>query len=224
MPARFAVDNDVWIKLSRFGLLEEFGSLLGGGDQLALLGAARFVVPKRIARQVAEPTTMIAAFQVFTAGVAVLEPTEDERHLAGKLEEFASRNALDLDSGESQLAAMVISRLMEGLLTGDKRAVRALAELLKECQGMHVEYLAGRVACVEQVLLALVDELGVAPVRASVCAASAADRALAICFSCASDDPGEDSVREGLGSYINALRIEGEAVLATTFPPLVPRS
>ena len=68
----------------------------------------------------------------------LLEPTASEIELAAEFEAQAQRQNVPLDSGESQLAAIALSRAARGILTGDKRAITALWSETMSSVGIHV--------------------------------------------------------------------------------------
>lgn len=209
------IDSDVLVKGSCYSLLERLAAAVPGVEQSAILGAARFVVPNRIRRQELKGNVTVAleAFKKFADKSAVVEPTTDEGLLASKLESRALALALNLDVGESQLVAILVLRAVPFLLTGDKRAIAAMESLLDV--ESELAPLPGRVRCLEQLVWAVVDEDGAAATRAMICAEPDVDRSLTICFSCRSFEISDESVRNGLNSYISSVRAVAGRVLAT---------
>src|SRR6185503_5833439 len=118
----------------------------------------------------------------FIAEAIVVEPIDEEQKFAAALELLAQREGLPFDTGESQLCAVLITRAVPQLLTGDKRAIAALARLLDLED--RLEPARGRVRCLEQLVRLLIDRAGIDHVRIAVCAEPSVDRALAMCFSC----------------------------------------
>jgi hypothetical protein len=103
----------------------------------------------------------------------------------------------EIDPGEAQiLASAAGSDLI--VLTGDKRAVRALTRV----DGV-TEFLSGRIAVLEAILLALHNELGEGQVRKCIAPLTQLDQVVKICFSEANPN-----AREGLLSYYGALAQE----------------
>lgn len=207
------VDNDILKKGCCFGLLDE----LVGEERanVGVLGGSRFVLPMKIrrARLNGSPDAAIAKLEAFIAEAANIEPTEDEQELAAGLELLAQREGLPFDSGESQLCAVLVSRAVPKLLTGDKRAIGALERLLD--LESRLEPARGRIQCLEQLVRILVNRVGVDSVRAAVCGEPNVDRALAICFSCGRDAHSIESVLDGLTSYVRAVREVSARVLAS---------
>lgn len=208
-----AVDNDVLIKLAAFRLFEGGLALLGGSDEVGVLGAARYVVPSAIARngRIADREGAIASWREVADALEPLEPSADELDLAVTMEEFAARGGLPLDPGESQLIAISILRPMARLVTGDKRAIAAAETLRSEVP--ELTSLDGHVICFEQIIERLIAILGDAVVQEAVCAEPNADRAVAICMGCASAAYETASSDEGLASYISDLRTYAPSLL-----------
>lgn len=210
------VDNDVLVKGACYGLLSELvTSISGTPSSCAVLGAARFVVPKAIERQKLQRDTSIAheVFHDFLEQIGVVEPTDAEEQLAAELEAAAQALALNLDAGESQLVAILVARALPRLLTGDKRAIVALEQLVETVPDLHP--LTARVHCLEQAVRRLVESVGSEVVRRAVCAEPRVDKALSICFSCSSPEANPLSIAAGLESYIADLHASAGRVLAT---------
>jgi hypothetical protein len=208
------VDNDVLVKSACYGLLCDLGtSIAGAPSSCGVLGAARFVVPKAIDRQHLQRETVLArtAFQEFLEQSEVVEPAPAEQELAAELEAAAQALALNLDAGESQLVAILVTRAVPRLLTGDKRAIVAMEQLLDTMPPL--QPLIGRVHSLEQAVRRLMKSAGIDTVRSAVCAEPGIDKTLSICFSCSSTDASPASIAAGLESYIADLRAAAERVL-----------
>lgn len=213
------VDNDILIKFTCFDILDHLPHMDCPPDcsrKVAVLGAARWVVGKKLAKQDARhgARALSERFSKFLQGTnsSELEPTEPELALAAEIEDMASMSGVHLDSGESQLFA--ISSLRRGplVLTGDKRAVEALETILG--QQAPLEGLRHNVACLEQALARLLRVLSGAELRRRVCAASDADKAASICFRCSAAVSTENFCPRGLYSYVRDLRRRAPHVLA----------
>jgi hypothetical protein len=210
-----AVDNDVLKKALCYGIADLFWQRDDGGVMIGVLGAARFVVAAAIQRAQLNGDLQAALSkldEVLTESVT-LEPSAAEIELAALLETFAQRASLELDGGESQLAAMTALRAIEALHTGDKRAIAALERTLDGVEGLAT--IAGRVRCVEQLVLDIVDSgTNCEDVGAAVCAEPRVDKALTICFGCHSGGANAATVRAALASYINDVRRTAPRLLA----------
>jgi hypothetical protein len=205
-------DNDVLYKGSCLGVLDQ---LVGHArSDVGVLGAAKYVLRKRIkkARLQRSPTGVVEALEQFVRDAQIIEPTDEEQQAAAALELLAQREGLQLDSGESQLSAVLIARGIPELFTGDKRAIVAMERLLDT--DAWLQPVQGRVRCLEQLVRLLIDRTSIAGVRDAVCAEPFVDRALAMCFSCNTGMQSTESVLEGLASYIEDVRRVARRVLA----------
>jgi hypothetical protein len=209
---RAVVDNDILLKGSCYGLLGILTATPPADGPLGILGASRFVVPKKIRRTPLrrDPAIAEAHFAAFLAENEILEPSADEQHLAAALEAAAQQMGLNLDAGESQLVAILVSRQLAQLLTGDKRAVASIEILLDADARLSV--VRGKIKCLEQVVWGALAIGDAKQIRCAICAEPSVDKALSICFCCGS--PEADPI-EGLSSYIADLRTRAGRVLAT---------
>lgn len=208
-----AIDNDVLIKAAAYGLLTATSEAFGGS--VGVLGVARFVVTKRLEkdRRIADAAQATANWLGFLDGAEELEPSADELDLATAIEEAAAARGLPLDVGESQLCAIVITRQVRRLVSGDKRAVKAAEQLLPSVAALAA--MSGAWVCLEQLVAALADRVDAEGIRVSICAEPDMDRALTICMSCGSTGPWSG---EGIESYVNDLREHAPTLLAV--PPV----
>jgi hypothetical protein len=210
-----AVDNDIVLKAVSYGLAERFWPSGDDERSIGVLGATRFVLMKAIRKgnRVRDADGALDRLNELLEEAITLEPTEDELRLAASLELEAQRQGLDLDTGESQLAAIVVSRNLDRLESGDKRAITSIECLIDHVA--EIAALAGKLRCLEQILLRiLADDFD--EVAAAICREQDVDRALSICFSCySSGSPTQENVVEGLESYIGAVRSEAPRVLVT---------
>lgn len=210
------VDNDILFKVACFCLFDELILANCNPDEgsVGILGAARYVVPKKIQKNVraAIATAAKKAFQTFIDRAVIIEPTEDEQVMAADFELAAQRAAVALDSGESQLCAVLIARTLPLLLTGDKRAICALEHLL--ATDARLSALSGKVRCLEQLVLRPLSAENYWRFRVAVCQDPGVDKTLAICFSCTLEEATLEGITEGLKSYINDLRTKANRILA----------
>jgi hypothetical protein len=209
------IDNDIVFKGACYGLLPELlSNVCDPKDPAGILGAARFVVSKRIQRSPLNKGTeaAIANLQYFLTRAVTIEPTEAERSMAGEFELAALHAGVSLDAGESQLCAVLITRLVPLLFTGDKRAIRGIERLLDSEDRLAA--LCGKVRCLEQLVLDALPGSGEAnSLRKSICAEAHIDKALTICFGCSSGPDGGD-YSAGLQSYIADLRKQATRMLS----------
>jgi len=211
---RIAIDNDIVLKASSYGLASNFWP--AGGPDIGVLAAARFAVPTYVdrgrGRDKARAKTQLAAF---LARASFLEPTEPEIRMALSFEVAAQGARLALDTGESQLCAMVISRSMDSLETGDKRAIESLETLLNYVADLAA--LCGLVRSLEQVVRrSITDDPTFAVVSAAVCGEPDIDKSLSICFSCWGSGATRAAAVTALESYIADLRTWAARILSAT--------
>ena len=203
-----AVDNDVLIKASSYG----FADRLDAGRSLGVLGVATFVVARRLERMPLSGDREAAR----TAALALisrcdgLEPTLEEEMFASQLETEALLAGLQLDAGESQLAAIVLERGIAMLETGDKRAIRALEALLDHVP--RLGDLCGRLRCLEQIAARCAAAFDPDEIAHMVCREPDVDKTMSICCGCFGPD-GPILDLEGLASYIESLRVDASRVL-----------
>lgn len=207
------IDNDVLIKCACYSILDQIHGPSGQCQDVAVLGAAKFVVGKYLERRgtIQDRAAAQHRFQDYLSTVIVLEPTLDEVNLASAIEEAAVLLGLDLDGGESQLCAIAVFRSSSLLLTGDKRAI-ASAETLKDSIG-ELTSLAGRLVCLEQAIMGVVERIGIDATRIRICAEAAIDKGLSICFECHALAEGRSLELTGLLSYIRDVRRKAPMLL-----------
>ncbi len=181
------MDNDAILKTCCYGVVDKVIDCLAGRVRtINVLGVVRYVLGRAITKRknIADKERAADRLAYLLGRVALVEPNDEELLLAAGFEEAAQSLGVELDGGESQLLAVLIRRSASLLLTGDKRAIRAI-EPVVEASG-HREQVARRVACLEQLVMALVGRLGAEAIHRCVCREAAVDKSLAICFSCAS--------------------------------------
>ncbi|GAB3490369.1 hypothetical protein GCM10027399_07430 [Curvibacter fontanus] len=191
------IDVDAICKLAHWQLLDKLPALLGTPIvECVTLSSVRY----RAQRCLSKPDGRL--FQTADAAQAVLAAvTSMKAPLAATAFDLSVfENASDIDPGEAVLLAAVIATPGARLLTGDKRALRAISKLASIRP-----VLAGRVVMLEHVLLLALDTYGLDWVRKSVCPQAAVDKAIFICMGSRCDAP-EISVREGFESYLNEIR------------------
>lgn len=206
------LDNDIVLKGCAWQLVDEV-ILFGTEGNAACLGVARYSIRSRLRRWsvLTHPDRALACFEASALRIQWLEPTADEIALAADFEELALTGGFQLDSGESQLAAMAVTRNSRMLITGDKRAIVALSTVA-------AGRIDGRIACLEQLLTSLCMALGDETVQHAVCSEPRADRTAAIVFACTGSvaEP-----RKALASYVNHLRATAPMLAASDALPAV---
>jgi len=209
------VDNDIVIKVACYGLVNQL--LLPTCETLnaaGVLGAARFVAAHRILKIGLNggPAEALQHLEALLELVSTVEPTSEEQLMAADFELAAQRAGVNLDAGESHLCALVVSRQIPRLLTGDKRAIAAMEVLLDSDERLW--YLCGRVFCLEQLTRRAIERDNDGLVRAAICEQPSVDKALTVCAGCQSAT-NEAVVVECLDSYLGDLRRKAARVLST---------
>ena len=205
------MDNDVVLKTCCYGLVDEMlGCLSGKAWTLHVLGVVRYVLVRAIAKRknISDKDGAANRLTNLLGRVSLIEPNDKELELAAEFEQTAQSLGVELDGGESQLLAVLIRRSASLLLTGDKRAIRAIEPILQESTLR--PYVERRIACLEQVMTAVVARHGAEAIHERVCSERAVDISLAVCFSCASGAYDLQSILEGLASYIRDLRRDAQ--------------
>lgn len=204
------LDNDVVLKVASYSLADEVLAVTTVNDTPpAMLGVGRFVIRNRLSRatNIADAARATVAFDRMLAAMTLVEPDEREMEAAADLEAAAIRRDLELDGGESQLLAILANRACSLLVTGDKRAIAAMAIVAAAEAG-------SRVACLEQLVAHVVAVNGTQVIQSRICAEPNVDRAITNCFACSSPvPPGEDDVLAGLASYTGHLDRSAPGVL-----------
>ena len=196
-----AVDNDVILKTVGFKLADRIWE----PNEIGYLGAAPFVLEAAAAKpRIKDRSGIQERLRGFFTQQEKLEPTDEEEALAADLEFAAQTKNVDLDSGEALLVAIVLTRPIPQLATGDKRAIAALEELAGDVS--KILELAGRVRCLEQLVEVIVDEANYEEIAGYVCAEPTLDTAFSMIFGCASGKRSLSSIQAGLESYIKDVR------------------
>jgi hypothetical protein len=207
---RLLIDIDALCKLAHWQLLLELPALTGVPlEECTTLSSAKFRAlraKKRLdgkafhdLRAVDEVLTAVERMQSLSEGdAATMSAFED---------------APGIDPGEAILLSALLAHPGAIMLTGDKRALRALSGLTPD---VALQY-AGRIVIVEQVLLAALDGHGLEWLRSRVCPWKTIDKAVIVIMG-SRCDLGDAAVREGVTSYIEEIvALQSPSLLATTF-------
>lgn len=208
------LDNDILLKGACYGFLCDLMAANCLSMPVGYLAVAKFVLGKKLKKMKLRGDVLQAESRLtaFLSEHESMEPTPEEAGLASELEASAQALALPLDTGESQLLAILIVRGAATLFTGDKRAIIATEQLLNS-----VSVLAGaggKIKCIEQLVTRMLESKGLDDARATICGEPDVDRALTVCFQCFSSDLGLADVLTALESYINDLRKDAPSMLA----------
>lgn len=202
-------DNDILLKLAICDLLDETIADLGAthGD-VAVLGTARFKLG--IAKQPDKTKARIgeAAFErlksLFDRVQTIGAPAPDELNLFDDI--------VGIDPGEAVLFAASAQYPDFRIATGDKISLRAL-KANPICEPV-CSLLVGKVVCLEQVVLRLIDRCGFTPILNKIVPVRTCDTALRSIFGSGLSAT-EENVRAGLSAYVNDLRKDtGELLIS----------
>lgn len=204
------IDNDVVLKVAAYRLGSELvDAATFCGLPPAMLGVGKFVVLSRIekAKSVTDQTDVLKCFDDLLRQIILLEPSPEEVAVAAEFESAANRLNLELDGGESQLLAILLARSAVTLITGDKRAIKAIAVV-------GAGKADKRIACLEQLMATILERVCHHKIRERICGESRADKTLTICFACASAVvTTKAEVLDALGSYVSYLRKDAPETL-----------
>ena len=193
---KLLVDVDALAKLAHWGMLERLPAFTGVPlAQCATLTSARFraqrATEKPDGRVFHSKEAATAALRAINQMMAPLSP--EAQHLS------ILQGIPGIDAGEAVLLAALTADGVR-LLTGDKRALKALADL----EASRRAPFAGKILLIEQILLAGLTQHGIEWLRERVCPFKQIDKAIGNAMGSHCDASG-DSVREGLKSYVREL-------------------
>ena len=209
------LDNDILLKGACYGFLHDLMAVNCQSLPVGYLAVARYVLDKKLKKIKlrGESLQVAARLKKFFSEHESIEPTPEEAAFASELESSAQALAVPLDTGESQLLAILVARGTSGLFTGDKRAIVATEQLLDSVSALAT--VVGKMKSIEQLVKRLLEGKDLDETRALVCSEPDVDRTLTICFQCSSSCIELADVLTALESYINDLRKLSQRVLAT---------
>lgn len=192
--SRLLADNDVLLKAAHWGMLDYIPTCTGiAWPATSVLESLRFRTSRRDPKLFRHPdiADALKARLDLTAPMPVPDPSVVAR----------LQGIIDLDAGEIALIAAVLPCPDALLMTGDKRALAALAQSGMEDLNAHLQ---GRVVCLEHLLHHVLEIAGVARLAELVSPYPDLDTA-ARCVLPGRGRPDERDVREGLASYLRDL-------------------
>lgn len=209
-----AVDTDVLLKASAYRTGPELVNALEAFGEPSALGLTHLIARGQLCRMrgLRDVDGADQALSALLRQLGRLEPEEEEVLTAAEFAALAQERGLPLDRGEAQLAAIVISRGLPLLLTGDKRAIAAIADLFEMAEVR--TSLVGRLGCFEQALGAVCSRIGEESLRERVCAEPDIDGAMRLACSCGSDLWRPEQLHEAFESYVSAIRAQVGNLLA----------
>ncbi|HVZ19309.1 MAG TPA: hypothetical protein VG897_19475 [Terriglobales bacterium] len=205
------IDADALSKLAHWDLLEELALLTG--TPIAETATLSSLV-HRAARSCAKPDGKLfrdavaasRAHAYLSQFAPLPSPAEDVLALM--------QHVPAIDPGEALLFAALHARPDTLLITGDKRAITALA---RAAPLPLLTSFANRILTIEQIVLALLEVKGIDWLREHVCPSRSLDKAIGIVMGSECRAPAE-SVEAGLRSYIANLRSTTGRLLCATAP------
>ena len=212
------MDNDILHKTTAYNLLDKVLDVAIAHEEIyGILGAAKYIVPKKLKKHLKarDYEAVMVEFNASIIKLEIIEPSEEEIVLAAHFEFEAQRLNLEFDNGESQLCAILLSRKLRCILTGDKRAINATEVLLKN--NKIPNEISFKLVCLEQILQWLINEYGIEVIRGGICLEKSLDKAMSNCFSCNSLETTIESCLEGVESYVANLRHSAPIILAPDF-------
>lgn len=206
MTEEALVDTDILLKVVSYRLAQDsLAQIAKRGMSPRVLGAARFMLATHVAkgRRIVDQAAAAAELAAIEPMLNAIEPTSEETALAADIEALAQSLGVPVDSGESQLLAILMTRSSSLMISGDKRAIAAIASMLTPLP-------PNRIGCLEQLLGCLIEALGSDPVRKAICREPQVDKAVTAAAGCSSE--GAD-LSAGLASYVESLRRDAPALL-----------
>ncbi|NJM62266.1 MAG: hypothetical protein HC849_21985 [Oscillatoriales cyanobacterium RU_3_3] len=193
------IDNDVLLKLARYGLLDEAIALFecNSTDAIVLTTAKYKLLPHNNRLQFCKDEESATRLEAFLQTANILDAGLADPDLWDLL------NAVpNIDSGEASLFAVGATNSNTLVITGDKRSLKALCS--NDSVADASKALAGRVVSVE-VLFLMLAEFQFTLIQERVRAKPDVDMTLKIVFGVTVPADFE-SVKEGLNSCIRDLR------------------
>jgi len=203
------LDNDIIHKLVAFQLFDEaiaISELQIDKTSLRVLPTAKHFFRGKQKKYGASPDPILTAVIELVSGCASAIYDVDDA-VAQELAEL--KQVEGIHEGEQTLIVATRSQTDFLLLSGDKNCMRGLAAIPEPIY----RRLCGRVICLEQIILKLIEVKGFEFVRDRVLAMASFDKSLQICFGLVTPAT-EENVIAGLNSYINDIRQQVPNLLA----------
>lgn len=192
------LDNDIIRKLIAFGLFDEAIALLQiTKADLQILPSAKFVLDKQRKKQKLHTPEVWTEVMALVESCATISETNYDSVEAEQLEQFKD----DIHEGEVTLILATRGEIDFRLLSGDKKFIKALALIPDKTI---YNRLCGRVICLEQFVLKLIEVKGFRWVKERILPQRDCDTALKACFG-SGEQAREANVRETLSSYIKEV-------------------
>lgn len=204
---KLAVDVDAAAKLAHWGMLPHLPELLGIDlTECFTLTSLKFRAKKAIEKPDGKVFHSTEAAQAAVDFCAILAAAP-EVTLMPQLQDLQG-----IDAGEAVLLSAMHLDPQIRMLTGDKRAMRALSAAPPEVR----EVFVGRVFMLEQLLAIALDRFGLDWLREKVCPYRHIDKAALIVMG-SRCDAAEPSVRDAISAYVAEVhRLCNPSLLCTT--------
>lgn len=184
-------DNDIVHKLANCELLDYFLEWVGSPPaEVWVIPSMPFVLRKKLKNVPAA----LACFEAFLAKTQPIPAASIE--LLERYEE--------LDAGERQMLAVLVEHQnITQFVTGDKRALRQMANMALNDLELAQRLDDARTDCLESVMLGLMDHFGHAAINVKASLGLNADMVLKVTFG---PDRDEVHAREALGAYLKEVK------------------
>lgn len=213
-------DTDLVIKLAELNLLDAAAGISGGrkedlyllpevGRVLRSPGFLTRLSDKGLSR------TGVSRATDFAAKCSRLQGSVDRNDhviLSRASAHFKGRT-IRVDQGEAVLFASSGKLPDHRIATGDKRSLRTIA-MCPACKSV-CNKLRGRVVCLEQIVLGIIDRRGFAFVQKRVASGCRCDECIENAFAGGKADVTEEQCRKWLEGYVTELRADTSGLLTT---------
>lgn len=200
--AQLLADNDVLLKAAHWGMLDYITTCTGIDWQAtSALESLRFRTYRKDPKLFHHPDIAEALKARLDLMVPMSAP---DASVVARLQ-----GIVDLDAGEIALIAAACACEEALVMTGDKRALRALSQPGLEDIN---ERLQGRVVCLEHLLRHVLDQVGADRLVEMISPYPGLDTAVR-CVLPSGGRASEGEIREGLGSYLRDLERETRGMI-----------
>ena len=206
------LDNDIIHKLVAFQLFDEaIATLEIDRNSLQVLPTAKFFFQRKQKKHLlgslsdAPDPVLNVVIELVSSCASIIADLDDTA--AEELIQF--QQVEGIHEGEAALIVATRSQTDFLLLSGDKNCMRGLAAIPEPIY----RRLCGRVICLEQIILKLIEVKGFVFVRDRVLPMASFDKSLQICFGLVNPAT-EENVIAGLNSYINDIQQQAPNLLA----------
>jgi hypothetical protein len=205
------LDNDITHKLVAFQLFDAaiaISALQIDKTNLRVLSTAKHFFRGKQKKNGASPDPILTeVIELVSSCASAISDSDLDDAVTEELIQLEKVEGIH--SGEQTLIVATRSQTDFLLLSGDKNCMRSIAKIPEQIY----RRLCGRVICLEQIILKLIEVKGFVFVRDRVLPMVSCDKSLQICFGY-STPASEENVIAGLNSYINEVRQQAPDLLA----------